>query len=478
MGAKSSEAEESPFAGVGGQRGDDSPPRVGKAGRKRAKPEEKDRVGRSLGILIRHCFPDFWKRIGRLDDPRDADRCTYGLKHVLCLVVLMFACRISSRRELDVLTDDRLLRDNMCWFSGQRTDTVITSQQMVNVLKGLSTDELAEIQRESIRQLVASKRIPDAYIMGHLAVAVDGTGIYSSSERHCDKCLTQEHRDGSITYMHNVLEAKVLCASGMALSIMSEPVENNDKGRYDKQDCESKAFKRLLPQMKSSFPRQPFAHLLDSLYANGPALESIRQARHHYICNFKRGSIPTLFDEAMELIKLSPENVLKQQTFIHGPKAVKVKQTIRWVNGLEYNGMTMAFIICEETDCESGEKMTFAWLTSFEVDRENVVEITRGGRMRWKIENEGFKEQKLGYELEHFCRCGDLDVMRALYLILQTAHMFMQLLAKSNLLARPVKVLKHLAFILLESLRNTPLTENIPDMMLPPMQVRFAKSDP
>lgn len=427
---------------------------------------------------MRHCFPDFWERIGCLNDPRDADRCTYGLKHVLCLAMLMFACRIPSRRKLDDLTDDRGFRDSMRSFSGQKTETVITSRQMVNVLKGLGADELAEIQPEMIRQLVASKRIPDAYILGHLSVATDGTGIYSSSEFHCDKCLTQEHRDGSITYMHNVLEAKVLCANGMALSLMSEPVENNDKGRYVKQDCEGKAFKRLLPRLKASFPRQPFVHLLDSLYANGPALESIEQARHHYICNFKRGSIPTLFDDAMELIKLSPLNVLKQQTFIHGPKAVKVKQTIRWVNGLEYNGMTMAFILCEETDCKSGEKKTFAWLTSFEVDRENVAEITRGGRMRWKIENEGFKEQKLGYELEHFCRCGDLDVMRALYLMLQTAHMFMQLLAKSNLLAQPVKVLAHLAFTLLESLRNTPLTENIPNMILPPMQIRFAKSDP
>lgn len=390
----------------------------------------------------------------------------------------MFACRITSRRELDRVSDDGTFRDNMARFCGIRTETVMTSAQMVNVLKALDADELAGLQPELVRKLIAAKRLGDAYVQGCLTVASDGTGLYSSSERHCDKCLTQEHQDGTKTYMHNVLEAKVLCPDGMAISLMSEPVENNTHGLYSKQDCETKAFKRLLPRLKQAFPRQPFVHLLDSLYANGPALKAIRNVRHQFICNFKRGSIPTLFDEALELSKLHPENVLRQKITLPGSKPRQVEQTIRWVNDLTYQGMTLAFIICEETDCRDGERKTFAWLTSFAVTRDNVQEIAQGGRLRWKIENEGFKEQKIGYELEHFCDCNNLEVIRALYLLLQIAHMFMQLLAKCNHLKMPVQTLTHLAFVLLESLRNMPLTETVPLMNLPPMQIRFAKSDP
>ncbi len=80
--------------------------------------------------------------------------------------------------------------------------------------------------------------------------------------------------------------------------------------------------------------------------------------------------------------------------------------------------------------------------------------------------------------MEHFCDCSNLETIRALYLVLQTAHMFMQLLAKSNLLEQPVQALCHLAYTLLESLRNHQLQQDVPDMKLPPMQVRFAKSDP
>ncbi len=97
--------------------------------------------------------------------------------------------------------------------------------------------------------------------------------------------------------------------------------------------------------------------------------------------------------------------------------------------------------------------------------------------MRWKIENEGFNEQKIGYAMEHFCNCNNFNVMFCFYLLLQIAHMFMQLLAKSNLLDEPVQALKHLAYLLLESLRNHRVPEAVPTLPLPPMQIRFAKAE-
>lgn len=431
-----------------------------------------------MAVLVRHCFPDFWERIGLIEDPRDPERTVYGLGHVVCLTVMMFACRVPSRRQLDRLSDDGVFRDNLCRFSGETSDTVMTSEQMVNVLKVLDLEELAGLQPELVRQLIAAKRLGDGYVLGHLALASDGTGIYASAHPHCDQCLTQNHKDGSTTYMHNMLEAKVLCANGMAISLMSEPVENNADGKYEKQDCETKAFKRLLPRLKQAFPRQPIAHLLDSLHANGPALKDITQAHHEFICNFKRGSIPTLFDEATALIPLEPGNILRQQTVLPGTKDRHVRQEFRWVNHLEYQGVIMAFVQCVETDCKTAERKCFVWLTSFKTGKDNVREIARAGRMRWKIENEGFNEQKTGYDMEHFCDCRDPNAMRALYLLLQIAHMFMQLLAKSNLLTRPVQALCHMAHALLESLRNSRLPEDVPGMKLPLMQIRFAKADP
>lgn len=409
-----------------------------------------------------------------MEEPRHPDRIRYPLKQVLCLAVFMFACRIKSRRELDRVSDNACFIENLCRFSGTKTETVMVSEQMVNVFKELDVDELAAVQPKLIRSLIANKRLQDAYVLGHLAVCSDGTGIFASSESHCDECLTQKHKDGTVTYMHNMLEAKVLCANGMALSLMSEPIKNPAEGDYKKQDCETKAFKRLVPRIKEDFPRQPFVHLLDSLYAQGPVFELLAGVKHQFVCCFKRGSIPTLYDEALELLKLHPENKLAVRTQVSGKG--DVRQNFRWLDNLEYKGRTMGFVHCEEID-KHGEVTIYAWLTSFAVTQQNVQEIARAGRMRWKIENEGFNEQKIGYDMEHFCNCNDFNVMLCLYLMLQIAHMFMQLLAKSNLFDEPVKVLKHLAHLLLESLRNQVLPEVVPTQNLPPMQIRFAKAE-
>ena len=422
---------------------------------------------------MRHCFADFWDALDSIEDPRHPDRLRYPLTQVLCLATLMFACRISSRRELDRVSDDACFVENLCRFSGTRTSTAMVSEQMVNVFKAVEVDQLATVQPKLIKALVKDKRLQDAYVLGHLAVCSDGTGIFASSNYHCDECLTQEHQDGTVTYMHNMLEAKVLCANGMALSLMSEPIKNPSGGSYDKQDCEAKAFKRLLPRIKDQFPRQPFVHLLDSLYAQGPVFAALAAAKHQFICCFKRGSIPTLYDEAFELLKLHPDNKLAVRTQVSGKG--DVRQDFRWLDNLEYKGTTMGFVHCQETDKE-GNVTTYAWLTSFDVTQENVQEIARAGRMRWKIENEGFNEQKNGYDMEHFCNCNDFNAMLCLYLILQIAHMFMQLLAKSNLLDEPTKVFKHLARLLLESLRHRFLPEAVPELELPSIQIRFAKA--
>ncbi len=126
---------------------------------------------------------------------------------------------------------------------------------------------------------------------------------------------------------------------------------------------------------------------------------------------------------------------------------------------------------------KDNKETTFVFLTNFEVDHDNVQLIADGGRKRWVIENEGFNEQKNGYELEHFCDCNNLNVMLCLYHLLQIAHLFMQLLERSNLI-ESIGHLTVLAKLLLESIRNMSIPEEIFSDNAPKMQIRFAKQPP
>jgi len=420
--------------------------------------------------LIRHCFPWFWEQLEGVDDAREDPH--YAMRQALSLAILMFACRISSLRGLDRVSDDARFLYNWCVFSRAKTDTVMCSRQMTNVLARTDVDQLAAIRVHAIKDMVRNKQLSQARLLGHLMMVSDGTGIYASHQCHCPQCLTQEHQDGSVTYMHNVLELKVVGWNGWAFSLMTEPLLNPKDGGYDKQDCESKAFKRALAGLKQAFPREPIVHLLDGLYCNGPTFEDIGNRGHKFICVFKPGSIPTLYEEAQQLAAMSPANTLRQTLRERGRRVTRV---YRWVNDLEYNGLTLAFVICQET--MDGKTSTFAFLTNFAAGRDNVITLADGGRCRWTIENQGFNQQKTGYEMEHFCDCTDLNVMLCLYVLLQIAHMLMQLLETSNLI-EPLATLTFLAARLLEDLRNAVLPEQLFAPNLPAMQIRFRKAPP
>ena len=50
----------------------------------------------------------------------------------------------------------------------------------------------------------------------YFLVAMDGTGVLSYHERHCDTCLTRKLSNGQRLYYLTVLEAKLVTANGYA----------------------------------------------------------------------------------------------------------------------------------------------------------------------------------------------------------------------------------------------------------------------
>ena len=51
---------------------------------------------------------------------------------------------------------------------------------------------------------------------------------------------------------------------------------------------------------------------------------------------------------------------------------------------------------------KNGKVQRFSWVTDIEINNDNLMEIMRGARARWRIENETFNTLKnLGYHFEH-----------------------------------------------------------------------------
>ena len=87
------------------------------------------------------------------------------------------------------------------------------------------------------------------------------------------------------------------------------------------------------------------------------------------------------------------------------------------------------------------EESTFEYVTNIMPDKENASELCSGGRLRWKIENEGFNTQKNdGYELEHkYCR-KSYNGLQNYYSLLQIAHAINQLIEKGKWIVGVLKL--------------------------------------
>ena len=314
------------------------------------------------------------------------------------------------------------------------------------LLEKLPPEALGRIRTQMIHGLIRQKcfeneRLLDKY---HL-VGADGTELFSRDQRHCDSCLTRTVKKGKrdkkqevLQYYHRVLEAKLLCSSGMVLSVETEFIANEARvasisEESFKQDCELNAFKRLEKQLKADFPQLSICLLLDGLFAGKPVFDICKKNGWGYLITFKEGSMPAVYQEFLDLLKLVPENqsIEKEED--------GTQRVYRWVCDIEYEGHRLNVLECVEIQPD-GTSTRFVWLTNLSVTQENCIALAKAGRRRWKIENEGFNMQKNGgYGLEHMYS-EDPVALKNFYVLLQMAHAIRQLLEKGNLLKEILKV--------------------------------------
>lgn len=79
----------------------------------------------------------------------------------------------------------------------------------------------------------------------------------------------------------------------------------------------------------------------------------------------------------------------------------------------------------------NGKKQHFSWVTDLEVTKENVFLFMRGGRARWKIENETFNTLKnQGYHFEHNFGHGNKNLSTIFALLMMLAFLVDQVQQK------------------------------------------------
>jgi hypothetical protein len=376
--------------------------------------------------------------------------------------MLLFTCQLGSRRQINhkLRGNGTVRRKYRALFGVEDVphgDTLNYSYQQLKV------DEVQEVICRVVEKLMVGEELDKWRLFKiYYLIAIDGTGVLTYHERHCEFCLTRKLNNGQILYYHPVLEAKWVTANGYAFSLMTEFIENRDP-QASKQDCELKAFYRLAERLKKRFPRVEFCLLLDGLFAGGPTLEMCEKKDWKYFISLTDEDLPSVNQEFEALLGLPPENRREIEL------AKGVRQTYRWINGIEYTDSdqkahALNVLECVETHAKSNLPTKFKWLTNFTLLSSNAPCLAnQAGRLRWKIENEGFNLQKTGgFALEHVFS-QDENAHKIFYLLLQLALTFFQLMAKSAVFTQAfpkgVGALKNIAFRLLEAWRNLRLED-------------------
>ena len=389
-----------------------------------------------------------------LEDTRDQDKITYGREFLAWQGLAAFLLKLGSRRQGRFELDSPEALENLNRLSGRRQETIAHGDTLDHFLGHVPPRSLEDLRRRMVHRLIRMKALDGGRLLGHFLIVIDGTGQLYFRQRHCEHCLTKTI-DGKTQYFHHVLEAKLVTAAGLAISIASEFIENSDS-HATKQDCELKAFARLTRRLKQDYPQLPLCLCLDGLYANGTALTICRQNQWKYFITFKEGSLPAVWKEYQTLLELCPRN---RKEHVRSPGT---RQTFGWVNGVEYvddQGRRQQFNALQCLEQHGNQRTLFAWLTNFDIDDQNVSLLANGGgRCRWKIENEGFNIQKNGgFNLEHAYSTHERQI-KNWYILLQIAHLILQLLERGSLLSQDCKRLfgsiRNVARRLAESLRN------------------------
>ncbi len=274
----------------------------------------------------------------------------------------------------------------------------------INPLNQAFVDIFHELQRGNVLK---------AFVFDdqHYLLALDGTGYFCSSKVRCSECLERKSRGGGIQYHHQAIAAVLVHPNQkQVIPIAVEPIVKQDG--ETKNDCERNASRRLLQRIRRLYPKLKLIVVEDGLASNAPHIADLKALKMRYLLGAKPGDHAHLFKQVVTAGDAAgDEDRIDTVKVMDSKRPSVVHSETQYVADLALNASNLDvrvnFLQHFEYDKEhdrNGGKVTkrFSWVTDIDLDRSLLLKFVRGGRSRWRIENETFNTLKnQGYHFEH-----------------------------------------------------------------------------
>ena len=429
--------------------------------KRKRKQQDKGIVG--LMFVIRHFFKNLNEWIEEMEEPRHQSYITYTQSDYVYMGILKNICGVKTMHSMEEQFNEKICIKTLGILSGNKELHEMPHSDSLNYyLEKLSPDCLAQLRKKMIKSLLRMKSFNRGKLLGkYWRIILDGTGLYYFKEKHCDSCLVSVYTDKEgkkkKRYYHKVLEAKLVLSEKIVISIDTEFIENESENVL-KQDCETNAAKRLLKRLKKDYPRMPICIQADNLYETEPMMKLCRENRFEYLFTHKKGHQKEL-DESYRTSIWEKDNEEVQIRSMEKGKAVFVNHVEKGAGKTETANI-FEYSYEKEGENEEKKEVRFCWVTSIELTKKNIEEMVKNARGRWKIENEGFNNQKNGiYDIEHL-NSRNRNAMKNHYLLTQISDIIMQIYLAWNPLLKEIKQsIKNTSSMLLQSFRIQPVTD-------------------
>ena len=280
-------------------------------------------------------------------------------------------------------------------------ENVPCDTQMRTILDEVSPEEIRPAYEGIFRELQRGKALePMVFFEGCYLLSLDGTGYFSSKKLFSDSCLKKVNKKtGEITYYQQILGAVIVHPDFKEVIPLAPEFIIKQDGQ-SKNDCERNAAKRFFKKLRKDHPRLPLIITEDGLSSNAPHIEAAEKYNLHYILGVKKGDHAFLFNKVEEAQKRG-ETTQFELVDNNNPKMVHRFLFLNQVP-LNESNQNLSVNFLEYWEITPTETKHFSWVTDFTVTKENAYTLMRGGRARWKVENETFNTLKnQGYYFEH-----------------------------------------------------------------------------
>jgi hypothetical protein len=335
-----------------------------------------------------------YHQFSKIPDPREFAREATSLKDHLMSGLAVFGLKCPSLLDYDRKRKNpatALNLRNLYHVDSPPSDTYLRER-----LDQVNPENLRPAFKKVFASFQRGKGLEEfEYMDGYLLLTLDGTGHFSSNKVSCPQCCVKQHAGGNESYYHQMLGACVVHPNKKnVIPLCPEAIVNQDGST--KNDCERNATKRFLENFRREHPFLRVIITADGLSSTAPNVRMLEEGGHRYILGAKPGDHQFLFaqlescDDSVYHEITTEDGHYHQFRFLNGALLNKSNPDVE-VNVIEYR----------HTD-HKGKERTFSWITNIKVLTTNVLKIAKGGRARWKIENETFNTLKnLGYNFEH-----------------------------------------------------------------------------